>query len=278
MQHRPGRARERPGSNQVGIGAAEGGVQGGGRPALGEAAATASAGSRSSRGRSTSATCGWSRLSATELPLCLVGDLLECVDRQDEREREAGEAEVIRRLLAERDDRLLALLAEVEAPSAVVRKVKTHLARDRESRASAARAVDARLSLAQGTRSFLHHLRGQGLAELRREAESLLERRRNLAIEAGEVERDESITPEDEGIGEFLKRHPGGGRADGEASSEQARQLDREMAERRAELGGSHREATDDPRTRGEGRFRPGRPSAHGPRSRARPESSCRSS
>ncbi len=87
-------------------------------------------------------------LSATELPLCLVDDLLDRVARQDEREQEAAEAEVIRRLLAERDDRLLALLAEVEAPSGIVKKVKTHLARDRESRASAAQDVNARLAFA----------------------------------------------------------------------------------------------------------------------------------
>ena len=215
-------------------------------------------------------------LSATELPLCLVGDLLERVERQDEREREAGEAEVIRRLLAERDDRLLALLAEVEVPSAVVRKVKTHLARDRESRASAAEAVDARLSLAQGTRSFLHHLRGQGLAELRREAESLLERRRNLAIEAGEVERDQSITPEDEGIGQYLKRIQAADERMG-SLNEQMRQLDREMAERQSEWEArtAKLRAIRSARRR---TISPGTTVGAWPAPRARPESSCKSS
>jgi DNA sulfur modification protein DndD len=173
-------------------------------------------------------------LSATELPLCLVDDLLECVERQDEREQGAAEAEVIRRLLAERDDQLMALLAEWEAPSGLVRKVKTHLARDRESRASSARDVDARLFLAPGTRSFLQHLRGQGLAELRGEADRLLEKRTHLEREAKEVERDQSITPEDAGIGPFLTRIQATDERMG-TLNEQAKQLDRELADRRSD-------------------------------------------
>jgi DNA sulfur modification protein DndD len=173
--------------------------------------------------------------AATELPLGLVGDLLERVERQDEREQEAAEAEVIRRLLAERDERLLALLAELEAPSPVVKKVKTHLARDRESRAAAAGDVDPRLMLSSGARSFLHHLRGQRLAELRREAASLLERRSDLMRQLEETRRDDSITPEDEGIGELLRRIRAANERMGKLK-EQADQLDRAMAERRAEL------------------------------------------
>ena len=39
-------------------------------------------------------------LAATELPLCLLDDLLERVKRQDERERLAAEVEVVRQILA----------------------------------------------------------------------------------------------------------------------------------------------------------------------------------
>jgi DNA sulfur modification protein DndD len=173
--------------------------------------------------------------AATELPLALVGDLLEGVVRQDEREQRAAEAEVIRRLLAERDERLVGVLAELEVPSGVVRKVKTHLTRDRESRAAEAADIDPRLMLAAGARSFLHHLRGQRLAELRREAGSLLERRDHLQRELKEVERDDAITPADEGIGELLQRVRSANERLGKLK-EQADQLDRAMAERRAEL------------------------------------------
>ena len=82
-----------------------------------------------------------------ELPLGLVDDLLERVKRQDERERLAAEVEVVRQILIERDDDLLALLAEAKAPPGIVRKVKKHLADDRQSRALTARETASRLSL-----------------------------------------------------------------------------------------------------------------------------------
>ena len=75
------------------------------------------------------------------------------------------------------------------------------------------------------------------MAELRREAETLLDRRSQLDREAKDVDRALSITPEDEGIGEFLKRL----RAATErlaTLNEEAKQLDRAIAERKARLGG----------------------------------------
>ncbi len=195
--------------------------------------------------------------AATELPIGMVGDLLESVERQDVQEREAAEAEVIRRLLAERDDRLLALLAEVEAPTPVVRKVKTYLARDRESRASAAEEVAPRLALASGARSFLHHLRGQRLAELRREAASLMERRSDLLRQLAKIKRDDSITPEDEGIGELLGRVRDANERMGKLK-EQANQAGSRAGRAPGGAGGPDREAPQDPRAGGEGGFRPG--------------------
>ena len=58
-------------------------------------------------------------LAATELPLSLLGDLLDRVKRQDERERLAAEVEVVRQILIERDDDLMALLGEAKAPPAI---------------------------------------------------------------------------------------------------------------------------------------------------------------
>ena len=72
----------------------------------GKHAATASAGSEELKQEIDECESRLVALAATELPLCLVDDLLERVERQDERERLAAEAEVVRRLLAERDDRL----------------------------------------------------------------------------------------------------------------------------------------------------------------------------
>jgi DNA sulfur modification protein DndD len=145
-------------------------------------------------------------LAASELPLCLVGELLSSVARQDERERETAEVTIIQHLLSERDDRLLAVLAEAKAAPGMVRKIKDFLASDRQSRAAAARDVTPRLELGANARSLLHHLLRQRLAELRHDAEDQLVAHAQLRQEQAGIERALSITPEEEGIGQFLKR------------------------------------------------------------------------
>ena len=173
-------------------------------------------------------------LSATELPLGLLDDLLDRVKRQDERERFAAEVEVVRQILMERDDVLLALLSEANASSAILRRVKKHLADDRQSRALTAEETASRLSLTTGARSMLHNLRSHRLAELGRDAQTLLDRRSQLDREANDVERALSITPKDEGISEFLTRL----RTATERMTtlnDEAKQLDRSMAERKAD-------------------------------------------
>ena len=171
-------------------------------------------------------------LSATELPLRLLDDLLDRVERQDERERLAAEVEVVQQILMERDDHLLALLAEVKAPSGILQKVKKHLSHDRQSRTLSAEEIVPRLSLTADARSLLLHLRSQKLADLRGEAETLLERRLQLDRKIKDVDRVLSITSEDEGIGAFLKRL----RATTErltTLNAEAKQLDRLIAERK---------------------------------------------
>jgi len=192
-------------------------------------------------------------LSATELPLRLLDDLLERVERQDERERLAAEVEVVQQILTDRDDHLLALLAQVKAPPEILQKVKKHLLHDRRSRTLSAREVVTRLLLTAGARSLLLHLRSQKLADLCGEAEALLKQRLRLDREIKDVDRVLSITPEDEGIGAFLKRL----RATNERLTPlntEAKQLDRLIAEcktawedRRARLQAiGEREAKDE--------------------------------
>jgi DNA sulfur modification protein DndD len=173
-------------------------------------------------------------LAATELPLCLLDDLLERVKRQDERERLAAEVEVVRQILIERDDDLTVLLGKAKTPPAILRRVEKHLADDRQSRALSAPETAMRLSLTTGVRSMLHHLRSHKLAELGREAQVLVDRRSQLELEAKDVERALSITPEDEGIGEFLNRLR---RATERMTTinDEAKQLDRLIAERKAD-------------------------------------------
>ncbi len=84
-------------------------------------------------------------LAGSEVPLALVTDLLARVEDQDKREQGRAEAEVIERLLRQRDDELLALLVASKASSSLVKKVEAHLAGDRQLRASPAREIAPRL-------------------------------------------------------------------------------------------------------------------------------------
>ena len=82
---------------------------------------------------------------------------------------------------------------------------------------------------------MLHNLRSHRLAEFGRDAQTLLDRRSQLDREANDVERALSITPKDEGISEFLTRL----RTATERMTtlnDEAKQLDRVMAERKADL------------------------------------------
>jgi DNA sulfur modification protein DndD len=172
--------------------------------------------------------------AATDLPLCLVEDLLELVERQDEQERIGAEVEVIKQILAERDNNLLAMLAEMKAGSELVQSVKKYLAADRKSRSSAARDVAPRLMLSSVSRSMLHQLRVRGLAEFGRSVEALLRERSRLQRQFESVDKVLSITPADDGIGQFLERL----RAATERMSsvnEESKQLDRVIAERKSE-------------------------------------------
>jgi DNA sulfur modification protein DndD len=173
-------------------------------------------------------------LAATELPLCLVADLLERTEAQDASEKQASEAEIVQNLLSDRDDRVLALLSNAKASARILRTVKEHLARDRESRSQAAGEVAERLSLTSAARSLLHHLRSRRLSELAEEGQVLLRDRSALDRDLKEIERLLSLTPEDEPIGQFLKRL----RATTErvkALNDEAKRLEGEFAHRKGE-------------------------------------------
>ncbi len=145
-------------------------------------------------------------LAASELPLCLVPDLLAAVERQDDRERAAAEVGVIQHLLAERDERLLALLAEAKAAPDVVKKVKGYLMSDRRARTASAKDVVPRLMLGASARSLLHHLLRQRLSELRTDANEQVEGLALVQQEQVNNERAKDITPDDDVIGPFFRR------------------------------------------------------------------------
>lgn len=113
-------------------------------------------------------------LAATDLPLALVGDLLERVADQERRERMAAEASVVSDLLSERDQRLLEFIRESKASAKSQKLVKHFCEEDRQQR-MAADTVEPRLQLSDGGRRLLDHLQRSGLKERIDTAESLLQ-------------------------------------------------------------------------------------------------------
>jgi DNA sulfur modification protein DndD len=138
-------------------------------------------------------------LAAGDLPLLLVPDLLASAEEQDRGERQAAEADVILRLLVERDNLLLKVLRAARLTPALVRQVADHLEADRLARQPAA-PVPRRLDLSEGARSLLGHLREQKLVTLRKEAQDLLERHAGVGREREDLERANAATPDEADI------------------------------------------------------------------------------
>ena len=173
-------------------------------------------------------------LAGGELPLALVPDLLTRIEEQDGHERLAAEAEVVQRLLTERDEQLLEALRSSRAGPKVLRLVTTHLEKDRRTREPSS-PICRRLDLSEAGRSLLRHLRDQRLAGLQRETHSLLEKLARLVHEREDLERAAAVTPADAEISAVME----GLKAAMQAFtlvSEQAQRLDAQIATRRAAL------------------------------------------
>jgi DNA sulfur modification protein DndD len=167
------------------------------------------------------------------LPLALIPDLFARVERQDVRERQGAEAEIIERLLAERDDRLLDVLRSTEPPPDTLRLVADHLARDREARRPE-EPVERRLQLTEGARSLLHH-KGRQLPELRESARALLDELAAVQAEREDLERALAATPSEADLAAVLQRFKDATR-DFTLLTDQAGRLDATLADRKADL------------------------------------------
>jgi DNA sulfur modification protein DndD len=142
-------------------------------------------------------------LAASELPLVLAADLLAAVEQQDARERQTAEADLIARLLEERDGKLVNLLKGVGAAARVVQRVEAHLQADRQGRLpeeSAAR----RLDLTEPSRLLLRDLRGRTLLALQERARGLSDEVERIQHELEELERAEVATPDEADIGRWI--------------------------------------------------------------------------
>jgi DNA sulfur modification protein DndD len=143
-------------------------------------------------------------LAAGELPLALVPELLAGVASQDAEETRAAEAEIIQRLLQERDAQLVKALRSLRPAPEVVTFVREHLARDRKARTPGS-SVANRLGLSEHGRALLHHLRGQRLADLALEGRDLLDKLGQAQREREDVERGLADTPAEDDIERLIK-------------------------------------------------------------------------
>jgi DNA sulfur modification protein DndD len=173
-------------------------------------------------------------LSAGDLPLALVPDLLSRVEEQDRRERQALGAEVIQRLLLERDSQLLGVLRDAGGTPSLLRKVSEYLDSDRLSRQPAASAA-RRLELSEPARVLLRHLRGQILMDLCGETEHLLNKLSRVTQEREDLERAIAAAPDDADIAGVVKRLKAATHTL-TLLNEQASQIDAAIAGQRAEL------------------------------------------
>ena len=181
--------------------------------------------------------CG---LAASELPLAMLGDLLCEVEGQDGRERQAAEAELIDRLLTQRDGELIDLLRGLRAVEKIVQKVSAHLQNDRQARRPAT-PTPRRLNLTEPSRLLLRDLRGRTLGSLLERARDLCERLERIRREREDLERADAATPEESDIGGFIERlRQSTQRAT--LLNDQAKRLDEAIAPARAELEEAERQ------------------------------------
>jgi DNA sulfur modification protein DndD len=173
-------------------------------------------------------------LADSELPLVMITGLLDAVETQDERERQAAETELIDRLLTERDKELVNLLRSIKTATKVVERVETHLESDRQSRRPG-QLTPRRLSLTEPSRQLLGELRGRTLASLVERSRDLCERLDRIRRESEDLERADKATPEKSDIDRYIDRHR---QATQRAAllNDQAKRLDEAIAPEKASL------------------------------------------
>jgi DNA sulfur modification protein DndD len=143
-------------------------------------------------------------LTASELPLSLVPDLLGAVEQQASQERGAKDAELIGSLLTDRDQQLLEFLKSKGASAKVLGMVEKHLAADRDTRLPDS-SISRHLGLSDGGYALLCHLREHRLPDMKERGLRLAEELTQLVREQEELERAVAVTPEESDIGRIVE-------------------------------------------------------------------------
>ncbi|MEI8379656.1 MAG: DNA sulfur modification protein DndD [Planctomycetota bacterium] len=138
-------------------------------------------------------------LSASELPLALVPNLLADVSRRARTEKAAAENQVVVKLLNDRDESVLKLLKTEKVKAETLKQIRSFLETDRTERVSTTES-GLHLKLTDASSQLLDHLTSRGLTErLATAAKSLKELDKSRrALE--QVHRTLAATPDEESI------------------------------------------------------------------------------
>ncbi|MBI3865715.1 MAG: DNA sulfur modification protein DndD [Planctomycetia bacterium] len=137
-------------------------------------------------------------LSAGDLPLALVSDLLQDACRQAQAEHASRETEIVARLLGSRDEMILEVLREEKVKGATIKLVASLLEADRAKRGGG--DAKSRLMLSEGGRDLLEHLTTRGLTERLETATKLLTELDTGRRALEQVQRSLAATPDEESI------------------------------------------------------------------------------
>jgi DNA sulfur modification protein DndD len=138
-------------------------------------------------------------LAATELPMALASDLLKGIAEQADRERQSSDAEIIVRLFAARDQKLLAMLKRDKVSDSTVKDVRKFLDSDRKRHTNQS-GTEQWLELSDNGRRQLAHLLERGLNDCVGEATSLLEKFESSQHELDNVQRSLAAAPKEDSI------------------------------------------------------------------------------
>ena len=178
-------------------------------------------------------------LAGGELPIALVQDLLGQVRQQAGRERQANEQEVVQRLLADRDQRLLEALQRANASSRVVKQINQFLTADREDRIPD-ESIARRLNLSEEAHTYLLGLLSGKIDESRSQAATIVGNLDRLIEERDGLERTLAAAPEDSEIAHIAERLTTTTR-DAGALTERTSRLDEEIRLLRIEVEAAER-------------------------------------
>lgn len=150
-------------------------------------------------------------ISASELPLALVSDLLKDVSAQVLTEGAVINREIVVKLLCDRDNSVLKLLKREKVKTETLQQIRSFLEEDRTKRLSNSGA-EKRLKLSDGACHLLDHLVSRGMSERYEAASQQLKELDKGRRTLEQVQRSLAATPDEEsvqGIAEELKTAAG---------------------------------------------------------------------